>query len=69
MLPLFAIKMVNISNKYQVDLRGEFCNTSVYRLIKRENLLFASIKFHNNVKNFVIQQNKTNILVLCLAKI
>jgi|688.fasta_scaffold1438223_1 hypothetical protein len=69
MLPLFVTKMVNISNKYQADSKGEFCNTFVYRPIKRENPLSANIKFHNNVKTFVTQQNKTNIFALCLAKI
>jgi hypothetical protein len=69
MLHLCVIKMVNILNKYLVDLKEVFCNTFAYLQIRKESLPSVNIKFRKNAKILLSQQIKMNILARYSAKI
>ena len=69
MLHLCVTKMVNILNKYLVDLKEVFCNTFAYLQTRKESLPSVNIKFRKNAKILLSQQIKMNILARYSAKI
>jgi hypothetical protein len=69
MLHLCVTKMVNILNKYLVDLKEVFCNTFAYLQTRKESLPSVNIKFRKNAKILLSQQIKMNILSRYSAKI